>query len=414
MNLPSENPEGIPSQSPGLRGTSYPGNGGPAKSNPNGVAPPTERRRCIEKYQVHAGVRGKNASLLSSPALLQLFPPFPVCSFLFYAFSLSAVFFFSPAYAAASQTNLSDHPTLILVIGAPGEAEFGSNFVQQATLWQKAGVEGNCNEITLGLEGSSQTNDYEQLRQTLSAEPRQGPSPLWLVLIGHGSFDGKEARFNLRGPDVSATELALWLQPFQRPLAVIDTSSSSAPFLNKLSASNRVIVTATRSGHEQNFSRFGQYLAEAIADPRSDLDKDGSVSLLEAFLAASRQTTAFYKSEGRLASEHSLLDDNGDGLGTPADWFVGLRAVKKPKEAAAVDGLFAQQLHLVRSNSEQSFTTEQIARRDALERAVLLYREKKNQLPEDEYYRELEKLLIEVARFYGSNSRAISAPVNTK
>jgi len=234
------------------------------------------------------------------------------------------------------------------------------------------------------------------------------------VLIGHGSFDGKEARFNLRGPDVSATDLALWLQPFRRPLVVIDTSSSSAPFLNKLSASNRVIITATRSGNEQNLTRFGQYMAEAITDPTSDLDKDGAVSLLEAFLAASRQTAAFYKTEGRLASEHALIDDNGDGLGTPADWFVGLRAVKKPKEAAAIDGLFAQQLHLVRSDSEQSFTAEQMARRDALERAVLLYREKKSQLPEDEYYRELEKLLIEVARFYGSNSSAISDSAGSK
>src|SRR5439155_23125346 len=311
---------------------------------------------------------------------------------------------------SGSPTNGSNRATLILVIGAPGQAEFGSNFVQQATLWQKAGAQGKCPEITLGLESAGQTNDYEQLKQLLRAEPKAGPSALWLVLIGHGSFDGKEARFNLRGPDVSATDLALWLQPFRRPLVVIDTSLSSAPFLNKLSASNRVIITATRSGHEQNFTRFGQYLAEAIIDPTSDLDKDGSVSLLEAFLAASRQTAAFYKTEGRLASEHALLDDNGDGLGTPADWFVGLRAVKKPKDTAAVDGLFAQQVHLVRSDSEQSFTVEQTARRDTLERAVLLYREKKNQLPENEYYRELEKLLVELARFYGSNSGAIPVP----
>src|SRR3989441_4532492 len=143
---------------------------------------------------------------------------------------------------AGSPINASDHSTLVLVIGAPGEAEFGSNFLQQATLWQKAGAQGNCNEITLGLENTGQTNDYEQLKQVLRAEPKEGPSALWLVLIGHGSFDGKEARFNLRGPDVSATDLALWLQPFRRPLVLIDTSSSSAPFLNKLSASNCAII----------------------------------------------------------------------------------------------------------------------------------------------------------------------------
>ena len=154
---------------------------------------------------------------------------------------------------------------------------------------------------------------------------------MWLVLIGHGTFDGKEARFNLRGPDVSADELALWLKPFRRPLAVIDTASCSAPFLNLLSATNRVIITATRSGNEQNFTRFGQYLAQALTDPEANLDKDGQVSLLEAFLTASHQAAEFYKLQGRLVTEHALLDDNGDGLGTPADWFRGLRAIKRPK-----------------------------------------------------------------------------------
>ena len=316
----------------------------------------------------------------------------------------SAFLLLSFRIAVASETNLSAHPTLILVIGAPGEAEFGSNFLQQATLWQKAATQGNCSRITIGLSEPGQTNDCDLIRQTLVAEPKEGLSPLWLVMLGHGSFDGKEAKFNLRGPDISATELSLWLKPFKRSLILIDTSSSSAPFLTRLSATNRVIITATRSGHEQNFTRFGKFFAEAITDPASDLDKDGSISVLEAFLMASRQTAAFYKSEGRLASEHALLDDNGDGLGTPADWFQGLRAVKKPKDAAAVDGLLAQQIHLVGSDSDKALTPEQIARRDALERAVLLYREKKDKVPEDEYYRELEKLLLEVARFYGSNS----------
>jgi hypothetical protein len=243
------------------------------------------------------------------------------------------------------------------------------------------------------------------LEQALAAEDKTTPAELWLVLIGHGTFDGKEARFNLRGPDLSASDLALWLQPFHRPLALINTASSSAPFLNKLSATNRVIITATRSGHEQNYTRFGQYFAESIANPKADLDKDGQVSLLEAFLMASRQVAEFYKAEGRLASEHALLDDNGDGLGTPADWFRGLRAIKKPKENAAMDGLLARQFHLIRSDAEAKLTDEQRARRDALEHEVLLYREKKSQLPEDEYYRELEKLLLPLARSYELNSR---------
>ena len=137
------------------------------------------------------------------------------------------------------------------------------------------------------------------------------------MVIGHGTFDGKEAKFNLRGPDLSAADLAEWLKPFRRPVAVINCASASSPFINKLSATNRVIIAATRSGYEQNYARFGEYISSAVADPQADLDKDGQTSLLEAFLMASRRVAEFYNTEGRLATEHALLDDNGDGLGTP-------------------------------------------------------------------------------------------------
>lgn len=298
-----------------------------------------------------------------------------------------------------------DTTSVIVVVGAPGQAEFGSNFVRQATLWEKACAQAQTRQLTLGVDAST-TNDYDRFKATLADEPKDGAGVLWLVLIGHGTFDGKEARFNLRGPDVSASDLALWLKPFHRPLAIIDTTSSSAPFLNKLSASNRVVIAATRSGHEQNFTRFGQYFAEALTDPHADLDKDGQVSLLEAFLMASRQATEFYKVEGRLATEHALLDDTGDGLGTPADWFHGLRAAKRPRENASVDGVEARQLQLIPAAADQTLTAEQRARRDTLERAVLSHREKKGSLPEDEYYRELELLLLELARLYATNANS--------
>ena len=102
-------------------------------------------------------------------------------------------------------------------------------------------------------------------------------------------------------------------------------------------------------------------------------------------------------------TEHALLDDNGDGLGTPADWFRGLRAIKKPKDNAGLDGLLAQQFRLVPSQSERKLTPEQRSRRDTLERAVLLYREKKGQMSEEDYYRQLEHLLLPLARFYEEN-----------
>ena len=232
---------------------------------------------------------------------------------------------------AAAAPEAAERSTVIVVTGAPGEPEFAPDFALQIEAWSKASGEAGAKYVNIG--GSDA--DRERLKSALEAEAKSGPGELWLVLIGHGTFDGKEAKLNLRGPDVSATELTEWLKPFQRPLAVIDTTSSSAPFLAKLAAPKRVIVSATRSGNEQNYARFGKFLAEALGDSQSDLDKDGQVSLLECFLSASHRTTEFYKTEGRLATEHALIDDNGDGLGTPADWFRGVHAVKRSMPCAS-------------------------------------------------------------------------------
>jgi hypothetical protein len=293
-----------------------------------------------------------------------------------------------------------DPPTVLVVVGAPGEDEYAKNFSSWAGLWEKAALQAAAKLLTVGLQTNELSTDRALLQNALDKEPKEGTAELWLVLIGHGTFDGKEAKFNLRGPDFSATDLRQWLQPFRRPLAVIDTSSASGPFVNKLSAAGRVVITATKSGQEQNYARFGGYLAEAMADPKADLDKDGQTSLLEAFLIAARRTSEFYQLEGRLATEHALLDDNGDGLGTPADWFRGIRAVKKAQDGAALDGLRAHQFHLIHSEAEQKMPSPLRARRDELELAIAKLREVKSNLDEEEYYRRLENLLLEMARLY--------------
>jgi len=315
---------------------------------------------------------------------------------------LMVVCFLFAGFLARADTPAQESATVIIVVGAAGQEEFGKSFSEWAALWDKAGGQAGAKIITIGLKTIEGTSDYERLRQTLEAEGKESVNELWLVLIGHGTFDGKEAKFNLSGPDVSATELAGWLQAFHRPVAVINTSSSSSPFINKLSADGRVVITATRSGHEQNFARFGRYLSEAITDPQADLDKDGQTSLLEAFLFASRRMGEFYQLEGRLATEHPLLDDNGDGLGTPADWFRGIRAVKKAKDGASLDGLRAHQFHLLRNDSERSLPASVRAKRDELELGIGKLRESKSEMEEDEYYRRLETLLLEMAHLYES------------
>jgi hypothetical protein len=291
-------------------------------------------------------------------------------------------------------------PSVLVVVGAPGEAAFGAEFERSSRAWSGVAAEAGAKTTIIGLEPAGSTNDRDLLRRALDSEPRDGLSELWLVIIGHGTFDGKDAKLNLRGPDVAHHELAAWLRPFQRPLAVLDTTAASAPFLAALAAPGRVVLTATRSGHEQTYARFGNYLSAAWQDPSADLDKDGQTSLLEAFLIASKRVEEFYQSEGRLATEHALLDDNGDGLGTPATFFRGIRAVKKPRDNAAIDGLRAHQFHLAYNGAEMLMSAAARTRRDTLERSIAQLRERKSALAEDAYFTQLEPLLLELARLY--------------
>lgn len=288
--------------------------------------------------------------------------------------------------------------SVIVVAGAGGTPEYTSTFAEWAGHWQKAAATAGAHATMLGLD-PAQTNVRDLLRDALAKETATGAEPLWLVLLGHGTWDGQAGKFNVAGDDVSIADLHEWLAPVHRPLVLIAGFSASGAFLKPLAGPDRIIVTATRAGSEENFARFGGYFSAAIGDPSADLDKDGEVSVLEAWLTASRRVAAYYKDEGRLATEHSLLEDNGDGLGTPPEWYEGVRAVKKPKIGAA-DGLRARQIHLVHSAQENALSPETRAKRDALEQEVARLRDRKADLPEKEYYAALEKLMLQIAALY--------------
>jgi hypothetical protein len=293
-----------------------------------------------------------------------------------------------------------DRPCVVIVVGAAGAPEYPAQFRESAERWQAACEQAGAESVRIGLTEQAGGTDRERLKSILVEKAKATTEPLWIVLLGHGTFDGREAKFNLRGPDVSDFELAEWLAPVKRPLVVINCTSSSGPFLNRLSGKDRVIVTATKSGHEMNFTRFGQYFTEAITDPRADLDKDGQVSLLEAFLVGSSRVEEYYRTHSQLASEHALLDDNGDQLGTPANWFRGVRATQRPKDGAKLDGTRAHQLHLIASTRERSIPAEKRRRRDQLELSVAALRDQKDKLAEGDYFGRLEKLMVELARIY--------------
>jgi hypothetical protein len=340
----------------------------------------------------------------SSPLERDAVRRFQISNFKFQIFRVLltgiAIFNASARPVRSADEQSIERPTVIVVAGTAGTAEYEAQFAEWAGLWEKACEKGNAKYTAIGLDKTKQRDDRENLREMLTHESQQGDEALWLVLIGHGTFDGRTAKFNLRGPDVSADDLAEWLKPFSRPLVVINTASSSAPFLSTLSAPGRVVITATKSGFEQNYARFGQYLANAIAEPQADRDKDGQTSLLEAFLTASAGVDQFYSAAGRLATEHALLDDNGDGLGTRADWFRGVRPIQKAEGGASPDGYRAGQLHLIRSDVEDKIPPQLRVKRDRLEMEVITLRDTRESLSEDEYLSRLEKLLYDIAQIY--------------
>ncbi len=286
---------------------------------------------------------------------------------------------------------------LLIIQGSAGEEEYGKLFSIWTDRWRKAAEQGQFRVVV-----SSAENEEEQkaaIQKTLKEFEKETTLPLWIVMIGHGTYNGREAKLNLAGEDLSAKELDTLLAKISRTTVIINCSSSSAPFLDALSQNNRIVLTSTRSGEQVNFSRFGEYLSQAIGDSESDLDKDKQTSLLEAFLSASRKTLEFYEADGRIPTENALLDDNGDGKGTRAAAFQGVRAIAKPEdEGVLLDGFRAHQFHLVPSDADQNLTPQQIAQRNELERQIELLRQKKQSLNEDDYYQQLEALFLKLAK----------------
>ena len=287
--------------------------------------------------------------------------------------------------------------SVIVVVGAGGTDEYETEFQAWAKQWKLAAKSPSFQLTAVGVEKANST-DRDLLQQAIAEESEASESPLWIVLLGHGTSDRDVAKFNLRGPDLSAAELNDWLGKVQRPLIVANCSSCSGPFIAKLKAKRRVVVSATKSGAELNYARFGKFFSSAWTNSEADLDHDNQTSLLEAFLFASHRVARFYREESRLATEHALLDDNGDGKGTPADFFVGIRIAKQAKGNIAPDGRRAHQFILVPDANAPQLTPVQFKKRNELEDKIEALRDQKDKLDEDDYYAQLEPIMIKLAQ----------------
>jgi hypothetical protein len=222
---------------------------------------------------------------------------------------------------------------------------------------------------------------------------KAGPADqVFIVLIGHGSFQNNESRFNVSGPDPSAQDFARLLGGFRARVAFINTASASGEFAKLLSGENRTVVTATKSGQERNEAVFGKHFADAFAKDAADVDKDGRISLLEAFDYARLEVEREYKADNRLLTEHAVLEDHGDSTASAVpdpDKGDGARArAMFLGVGTPVSGAPASASPALRALYDQ---------KRVLEQQLLELRAKKASMAEAAYEAELERLLVLIA-----------------
>jgi hypothetical protein len=211
-----------------------------------------------------------------------------------------------------------------------------------------------------------------------------------LILIGHGSFDGVEYKFNLVGPDVTAAEIARMCDRIaaKRQL-VVDTTSASGGAVRVLERPGRAVIAATKSGTEKNATVFARYWVEALEDPAADADKNDSISAMEAFTYAAKKTAAFYDSQKRLATEHAVFNDVGTG--------------EPVREAGNGQGMLMSSFTLLRLGPSQQAAKDPAKRallnkKDELEQKIDTLKYRKAAMDPEDYKKQLMNALVELAR----------------
>jgi hypothetical protein len=280
----------------------------------------------------------------------------------------------------------------LIISGLGGAPEYDTAFTKWASDLDKE-LHGNGPDAQVTtLSGQAVT--LQRVRETLNRLASQvTPDDAFaLFLIGHGTFDGTDYKFNLVGPDISAGDLSALLNrlPAQRQLVVNMTSCSGAS-LTALARKNRVVITATKSGTEKNAPVFARYWLDALRDPAADTDKNGTVSALEAFNYAQKKTNAYFEAEKLLATEHAMLSDTGGSTGA-----------RDPK-ADNGHGLLAAAFPVLRSASVTNAKVRPekqklVNKKEELEAKIDRLKYQKAAMSPEEYKQQLTSLLVELAR----------------
>lgn len=241
------------------------------------------------------------------------------------------------------------------------------------------------------VDGSSR---IESIRSQMAdlAESIRPQDQLMVVLVGHGTGRGELAKFNIVGPDISGPEFAAMLDRVRtQNIVVINTTSASHDFSKALAANGRVVVSATRTAAERYDTVFPYYFVEALRNRAADRDKNGRISVLEAFNYAKAGVESYFKERGILPTEHAVLDDNGDGIFSP-------------RADPGGDGNLAEIAYLDlppvlgRDTNLAPAAAALWKQMNQLEREVIALRADKSALDEAVYWARLESLLIELAK----------------
>jgi hypothetical protein len=301
---------------------------------------------------------------------------------------MKRVLLLAVVWACAIQARAATY--YVVVAGLGGEPDYEQRFTAAANdLNRIFKTEGPTAHVAT-LTGSQST--AAELKAALGnvARESQADDDFVLILIGHGSFDGVEYKFNLVGPDVTAAEIASLCDhiPAHRQL-IVDTTSASGGAVQNFERPGRAVITATKSGTEKNATVFARYWVEALQDPSADTDKSESISAMEAFTYATKKTAAFYDSQKRLATEHAVFNDSG--AGDPV------------RDAGNGQGLLLSSFTLLRLGAGQQATNDPAKRalleqKDDLEQKIDALKYQKAAMDPADYKKQLTDALVELAK----------------
>jgi hypothetical protein len=290
--------------------------------------------------------------------------------------------------AAGLQANAATY--YVIVSGLGGEPDYDQRFTASAKdLDRIFKAEGAAAHVTT-LSGQDAT--AAKLRDALTAVARDAKAEddFALILIGHGSYDGVEYKFNFVGPDMTAAQIAALCDKIaSRRQLVVDTTSSSGGAVQAFQRPGRAVIAATKSGTEKNATVFARYWVEAFQDPSADTDHSDSVSAMEAFIYAARKTAAFYDSQKRLATEHAVFNDTGAG--------------DSVREAGGGQGNLLASFTLLRTGVTAQAANDPAKRalldqKDELEQKIDMLKYQKAAIDPAEYKKQLTDALVQLAK----------------